>query len=53
MNFTNLSGWSVAIAVAVVVVGWIASIFAKKGMTALLSRVRGISPSSRRLHPDW
>jgi small conductance mechanosensitive channel len=50
-NFTDISGWSVVLALAVVIVGWIVSIFARRGTDALLKRMRGISPEFAALAP--
>ena len=41
---STISGWDVAIAILVVIVGWIVSIFAKRGVLTLMVRLRGISP---------
>ena len=40
---STVNGWDVAFAVVVVVLGWIGSIFAKRGVLLLLTRLRGIS----------
>jgi len=43
-SFTNVNGWSVTLAIVTVIVAWVASIYAKKGATALVARARGITP---------
>ncbi|WP_411700827.1 mechanosensitive ion channel family protein [Conyzicola sp.] len=39
----TVSGWDVAVAIAIVLLGWIGSIFVKRATVALLSRWQGIS----------
>jgi len=41
---STVSGWDIALAVLVILLGWIGSIFAKRGILLLLTRLRGISP---------
>jgi len=41
---STVSGWDVALAVVSVLLGWVGSIFAKRGILLLLTRLRGISP---------
>ena len=40
---STVSGWDVALAVLVILLGWVGSIFAKRGILLLLTRLRGIS----------
>src|SRR6185312_3350029 len=39
----NISGWDLALAAGVILAAWIASVFAKKGVLAVLGRLEGIS----------
>ena len=45
---TPITWWAALLAVLSVVAGWIASRFAKRGVTAFLSRVPGVSPAAVR-----
>jgi len=40
---STVSGWDVALAVLVILLGWVGSIFAKRGVLLLLTRLRGIT----------
>lgn len=46
---STVSGWDVALAIAVVLAGWVASIYVRRAILALLGRWRGISEELRAL----
>lgn len=41
----DITGWDLLIAVLVGIVGWVASIFVKRGVMAVLARTPGVSPA--------
>ena len=41
----DITGWDLLIAVLVGIVGWVASIFVKRGVIAVLARTPGVSPA--------
>ena len=49
VNLQSISGWDLGMAAAVLIAAWIASIFAKKGMIALLGRLQGFSAGAAHL----
>ena len=51
VTFTGVSGWSVLLAIAVLVAGWLVSIGAKRGTAALLARLQATSPEFASLAP--
>ena len=49
VDLQTISGWDIGLAIAVLIAAWIASIFAKKGMIALLGRLQGFSDGAAHL----